>query len=469
MEDLVSTLVSSYSEFLAEKTTKHKENLPGSLLSFANQIRNPDFDQKIDQLLKSCENSFYFSSPEENFSFIALDEVYNIVENGIGRFAATDKKLKGIAGRLINNWGHIALPLFAGAMKFTVEHSDDSWKDFKDSSWFIPEVVICNLKNKNYLVYNYFAEQAFSKTKLIEKFKSRVENVFNILSFSQNGSLPKITNSTGQTPKDKKKWKILINQALDEIIEDHVKKIVLARKVELQLSEELNITKAINLLKNDYPSCLLFAYHRGKSTFLGATPELITKLSGGKIEIDAVAGSIARGKTEKEDKALEKTLIKNKKDLDEHRYVLEHIKNAINKIGNKITLSETPSVKKLKNIQHLLTKTSAELKPDISIMEILSELHPTPAVCGYPKETALNLIKKIENQRRGLYSGIIGWFSPNNEGEFAAAIRSAVTYGNKLIAYAGSGIVVGSEPDAEFEETEMKLKPILSLFNEKKA
>jgi menaquinone-specific isochorismate synthase len=102
-------------------------------------------------------------------------------------------------------------------------------------------------------------------------------------------------------------------------------------------------------------------------------------------------------------------------------------------------------------------------------MEILSELHPTPAVCGYPKETALNLIKKIENQRRGLYSGIIGWFNPNNEGEFAVAIRSAVTYGNKLIAYAGSGIVEGSEPDAEFEETEMKLKPILSLFNEKKA
>lgn len=468
MEDFISTLVSAYSDFLSKKTTKHKENLPGSLLSFATQIKNPEFEQKIDQLLKSCENSFYFSSPQENFSFIALDEVYNIVENGTGRFAATDKKLKGFTDKLIDNWEKQGLPLFAGAMKFTVEHSDDSWKDFNDSLWFIPEIVICNMENKNYLVYNYFAEQAFSKTRLTEKFRLRVENIFDILSSPQNDFLPKVTTSTGQTPKDRKKWKILINQALDQIKEDHIKKIVLARKVELQLKEELNITKAINLLKNDYPNCLLFAYHRGKSTFFGATPELITKLSGGKIEIDAVAGSIGRGKNEKEDKELEKTLASNKKDLDEHQYVLEHIKKVINKIGNKVTLSERPSVKKLKNIQHLLTKTSAELKPDTSIMEILSELHPTPAVCGFPKDTALNLIKKIENQRRGLYSGIIGWFNSNNEGEFAVAIRSAVTYGNKLIAYAGSGIVEGSEPDAEFEETEMKLKPILSLFNEKK-
>ena len=143
-------------------------------------------------------------------------------------------------------------------------------------------------------------------------------------------------------------------------------------------------------------------------------------------------------------------------------------KSVIDNFGENITLSERPSVKRLKNIQHLLTKIAGDLKPDTSAMNILRELHPTPAVCGFPKDAALNLIKKIENQRRGLYSGIIGWFNLNNEGEFAVAIRSAVTYGNKLVAFAGSGIVEGSEPDAEFEETEMKLKPILSLFDEKK-
>ena len=468
MKDFITTLVSSYTSFISEKTANHKETLQRSLLSFAIQIKEHNFEQKIDRLFKSFESSFYFSSPEENFSFIAVDEAYNITENGTGRFAATDKKIKDVAERLIYNWENINLPLFVGAMKFTVEHSDDNWKDFNDSSWFIPEIVICNLNKKNYLVYNFLAEQGFSKNKLIDKFKLKVESIFDILSGSSKDSLPKITNSTGQTPKDKKKWKILINEALDQINQDHIKKIVLARKIELTLSEELNITKAISELKKDYPNCRLFAYHKGKSTFFGATPELITKLSGGKIHIDAIAGSIGRGKTEKEDLELEKILTSNKKDLDEHRYVLEHFKSVIDNFGENITLSERPSVKRLKNIQHLLTKIAGDLKPDTSAMNILRELHPTPAVCGFPKDAALNLIKKIENQRRGLYSGIIGWFNLNNEGEFAVAIRSAVTYGNKLVAYAGSGIVEGSEPDAEFEETEMKLKPILSLFDEKK-
>ncbi len=469
MEDFITALVSLYTKFISEKSGKQKEaSHQRSLLSFAIEIKDQKFEQKIDQLLKSFETSLYFCSPEDNFSFIAVDEAYSIIENGNGRFAATDKKIKDISDKFINNWGDINLPLFTGAMKFTIEHSDDNWKDFNDSSWFVPEIIICNLDKRHYLIYNFYSEQGFSRNKLIEKFKSKVENVFEILSEPTKVSLPKITNSTGQTPKDKKKWKLQINEALDEINEDHIKKIVLARKIELTLSEELNITKAIEELKKDYPNCHLFAYHKGKSTFFGATPELITKLSGGKIHIDAIAGSIGRGKTDLEDLELEKILTSNKKDLEEHRYVLEHFKSVIDNFGENIALDEFPSVKRLKNIQHLLTTIVGDLKPDTSIMNILRELHPTPAVCGFPKDTALNLIKKIENQRRGLYSGIIGWFNFNNEGEFAVAIRSAVTYGNKLVAYAGSGIVEGSEPESEFEETEMKLKPILSLFDEKK-
>jgi menaquinone-specific isochorismate synthase len=194
---------------------------------------------------------------------------------------------------------------------------------------------------------------------------------------------------------------------------------------------------------------------------------MLAKVSDKKIEIDAVAGSISRSPSGEEDNKLEAELLKSKKDLNEHQYVMYHLTNALKSIGKNITYNEQPSVKKLKNIQHLTTKISAELE-NVSLMNILKELHPTPAVCGFPKEPALNFIKKNENQKRGLYSGIIGWFNQNGEGEFAVSIRSAVTKGNKLTAYAGSGIVEGSEPDAEFEETEMKLKPILSLFNEKK-
>ena len=134
----------------------------------------------------------------------------------------------------------------------------------------------------------------------------------------------------------------------------------------------------------------------------------------------------------------------------------------------ELTIEKKHSIKKLNNIQHISTSISAKMNSNNTPLNIIKELSPTPAVCGIPKEVSLNLIKKLENYYRGLYSGIIGWFNFNDEGEFAVAIRSALTYGNKLIAFAGSGIVEKSDPDLEYEETELKLKPILSIFNENK-
>ncbi|MCK7528226.1 MAG: chorismate-binding protein [Ignavibacteriales bacterium] len=95
----------------------------------------------------------------------------------------------------------------------------------------------------------------------------------------------------------------------------------------------------------------------------------------------------------------------------------------------------------------------------------MSSLFPTPAVCGIPKEQSLKMIEKTEDFDRGLFSGVIGWFNADNYGEFFVTIRSALVKDNKLYAYAGCGIVEGSDPQEEFDESKLKLKPILSLFN----
>ncbi len=461
-----SSLIESYSGFLSEKSNSKKETLQGSIVSFSTDIEDFDFESRLNLLLKSSENSLYLSSRENDLTFIALDSVLNINENGPARFTSTDKKIKGLSGKYISNDKN-SYPLFVGAMKFTVEHSDDDWKDFNDSNWFIPEFMICRTREKAFLVYNYFVEQGLSRSKLAEKFSKKLDSVFNT-DKPASASDARITNSDGLSPKDKKKWKQIINQALEKIQEGEINKIVLSRKVDIVLSGEMNLTESLDKLRKDYPKCCVFAFHKGGSTFFGATPELLAKVQNQKIEIDAIAGSIKRSESNDEDSKLESDLLKSEKNLNEHNYVLNHLKDVLKNISKNISFDNQPSIRKLKNIQHLSTKISAELKEDISLMNVLKELHPTPAVCGYPKEQALNLIKKIENQKRGLYSGIIGWFNHNNEGEFAVSIRSAVTKGNKLSAYAGGGIVEGSEPDSEFEETEMKFKPILSLFDDKK-
>ena len=157
-------------------------------------------------------------------------------------------------------------------------------------------------------------------------------------------------------------------------------------------------------------------------------------------------------------------LLASAKDKAEHYFVIDHIKNALSSVCKEITEKEKLTIKKLSNIQHLLTIISAKLKPESSLFSVIKKIYPTPAICGSPQNEALHFIKKHENFRRGLYSGIIGWFNLENEGDFVVALRSALTYGNMLIAYAGSGIVQNSEADPEFAETELKLKPILSLF-----
>jgi menaquinone-specific isochorismate synthase len=146
--------------------------------------------------------------------------------------------------------------------------------------------------------------------------------------------------------------------------------------------------------------------------------------------------------------------------------VVYQIKKAISKYVSKIYSDKVP-LKKLHNIQHLHTVMHTELVEDTNMFEIIEAIYPTGAICGEPREKALSLIKKIEDYKRGLYSGLIGYFNLNDEGEFVVGIRSALLHENKLFAYAGCGIVEGSDPEKEFQETELKLKVILSFFDEK--
>src|SRR5690606_15742831 len=163
MEFNSTSLVDSFSQFLSEITAEKKVK-QGSLISYASEI-NFKFEDKLDSILKSSENSFYFSSPERNLSFVSLDQVYSIDENGPARFSSTDKKI---------------FPLLAGAMKCTVEHSDDDWKDYNDSSWFVPEIIFCNSSGKDYIIYNYFVEHGLSKIKLSEKFEKKISIINNL-------------------------------------------------------------------------------------------------------------------------------------------------------------------------------------------------------------------------------------------------------------------------------------------------
>ena len=473
MEDLISNSINSFSKFLTEAEPKLKKRNSGSILvSFVLQISNFQIENKKNFLLKLYERSFYFEKPKEDFSIIGIDEILTISENGEGRFAITDKKIKEWKNNFVNNWETVSIkriPLFLGAMKFTPEHNDEIWQDFNDSTWFVPEVMLLIENSNQFLFFNFTYSQSTSKNSILKKFQKKVEKIFSDETINANQNHPKVIGIEGNTPKDKKKWKNLVSEGIQKIGENQIEKIVLSRKVELKLSDEPNLDYILSKLKSGYPECYLFIYHHGKSSFFGATPEKLAEFSDGNVEIDALAGSAPRGLTEAEDKKIEDELLKDNKNLNEHNFVVTHIKSSITNLTNDFSMDENHKIKKLANIQHILTKITAKMNEPNMILNLLKELFPTPAICGNPKDTSLHLIKKMEGYRRGLYSGIIGWFNFNDEGDFAVAIRSALSTNNKLIAFAGCGIVEDSDPESEFKETELKLKTIMSLFiNENK-
>ncbi len=389
MEDFINTAVNSFTGFLAQNKTSLKESKAANpIVSFAIQIESIDLKGKIDYLLKYYEKSFYFEKPDEDFSLLGVDEIISISENGDKRFAATDKKIKELKQNFINNWDTISLkykPLFVGGMKFSVEHPDNDWKDFNDSIWSIPELMIVKSKDDSFIFFNFVFSSTSSEENLMEKFKSKLENIIKPHG-EKNSENVKIHKLTGSSPKDKKKWKNLVNTCIENIFNNKVSKIVISRRIEMLLSGELNLDYVINHFNEKYPECYIFIFHRGKSSFLGATPERLAKFGSGTMKIEALAGSASRGKTDEEDILLEKNLLNSEKDIQEHDFVINHIKDAISGQVEELKIEKEHSIKKLNNIQHISTSITAKMNSHNTPLNIIKELFPTPAVCGIPKE-----------------------------------------------------------------------------------
>jgi menaquinone-specific isochorismate synthase len=351
-------------------------------------------------------------------------------------------------------------------MKFVVEHSDEIWNDFSDSNWHVPEFQIVNIKENSFLNFNFISKLPVSAAKQLSKLEAYIDRLSNIENREPiQNQISKIKKEEGSSPKDKKNWKRLIETVLDKIEEKEVAKVVVSRRVKLLLESAPEFDKIILKLTSNYPECSTFLYKKNKSIFFGSSPELIAKFHTGKIETDALAGSIQRGENEIQDAGFEKELLESEKIRSEHNLVVDYIKNCLAKIASNISNNGGTKVKKLYNIQHLWTKITAELTHDDTIFHLLKELYPTPAICGVPKEPAQAIIKKMEEHKRGLYSGVTGWGNLFDEGEFVIAIRSALSIDNQIYAFAGCGIVKDSNADQEWKETELKLSPILSLFS----
>ena len=268
-----------------------------------------------------------------------------------------------------------------------------------------------------------------------------------------------ITWDAGSISEDR--WRNQVAGAITAIKSDQLEKVVLARDLSAHSTAEIDARQLIKRLEIEYPSTWLFLV----DGLVGATPELLVRLNKSLVTSRVLAGTIRKTGDEDRDLALAASLAKSSKDLEEHEYAVRSVADALAPFCTSTNVPESPFVLHLSNVMHLATDVTGVLNDSAKptdIFTLISELHPSAAVCGTPTEKAKKLIGELEEMNRGRYAGPVGWIDVHGDGEIAIALRCGqLSNNNKSIRiFAGCGIVAGSDPEKEFAESQAKLMPM---------
>lgn len=260
-------------------------------------------------------------------------------------------------------------------------------------------------------------------------------------------------------------WTAAVEMAAARLRAGEAQKVVLAREVLARGDGVVSADAVVRGLCAAYPSCFTYLITGDDGTaFAGASPELLIRRSGSRAFAQPMAGSVARGANDHEDERLARQLFESAKDGREHGVVSRFVVDALRPFSSDITATG-PEIVRFTNIQHMATAVHAELnKPSATVLELAAALHPTPAVGGWPREAADNLIDELEGMERGWYAGAVGWMDTHGDGELAVALRCGLLWEDGARLYAGVGVMPDSDPARELEETELKFKALLSAL-----
>jgi salicylate biosynthesis isochorismate synthase/menaquinone-specific isochorismate synthase len=260
-------------------------------------------------------------------------------------------------------------------------------------------------------------------------------------------------------------YEAAVARAAEKIRAGAVKKIVVAREVQVHAPSAYDPAAVFGVLREAFPSCFVFCVGRGDATLIAASPELLVRREGQRISTMALAGSTRRSADPAVDAHLGERLLRDASYREEHAIVVRRIERTLNRHAIWVAAAPEPALARIANIQHLATPIRAQLAAPIEAIELAGLLHPTPAVGGEPSPAALRLIPALEGLDRGWYTGPVGWSDAAGDGEFCVALRCALLRGNVARCYAGNGIVRDSVPVTELGETEIKLAALLPLLS----
>jgi menaquinone-specific isochorismate synthase len=365
---------------------------------------------------------------------------------------APDRILERILPRLGSAHPHLR---YYGGLRFNAgAAARGAWQDFRGGRFVLPRVELLNEGGQTYLACNILAGDALDD----------VEEAIEEVRFPETDEGPATPEVRGRSDRpDRAGWDAMIDQALELFGRSGVRKLVLARETTFALDEAPDPVGLLRRLTDRADRAYAFLFQPGNGVaFLGATPERLYRRQGRYIESEAVAGTRPRGATEAEDAALGRDLLESDKDVREHRYVVDALREAFGRLCGSVQDGRVELLP-LPECQHLYCRFEGILAEPYSDAAILRALHPTPAVGGYPTEGAADWIAALEPFDRGWYAGPVGWVS-REAAEFAVALRCGLVDGASLRVYTGAGIVVGSTTAGEWAEIENKMQKMSGVL-----
>jgi len=441
------------------------------------------------------KNSFIFESVEKGitrgrYTIVGLkpDKIWDINKNIItekfnGKKKIIKKKPLNFLNNLINNFNckiPSAIPKMAAMLvgyfsydiiRFVEKIPNKCIDDLK-----IPDVRL--LRPRNLIIYDnlkkkiYFIENIYAETKIknyFEKYQS-IRTKFETFEDYSNIKLP--IKFTFQRNKNKIKSNISKNQfknnvkkAKKYIAKGDVFQVVLSQRFERKINK--TPLEIYNYLRISNPSPFMFYFNFGDFKILGSSPEILVRLRDNKITIRPIAGTRPRGKSKEQDLKYENDLLKDKKELSEHLMLLDLGRNDVGKVSkiNTVKVTESFNVEKYSHVMHIVSNVEGEFDNKNSIFESLLSGFPAGTVSGAPKIRAMEIIDKLEKNKRKLYAGGIGYFTSSKEFDTCITLRTALIKNKKFYVQSGAGIVADSVPEKEYQETVNKAKALMKAVD----
>ena len=328
-------------------------------------------------------------------------------------------------------------------------------------------IIHDNLKKKIHYIINVFKDEKISNyQKKFDEIKSQLDQIIyqSSVSIEQDSNIKsnQVVKVKSNTPK--KRFLSMVNKAKEYIKIGDIFQVVLSQRFEANLTKKpLEIYKKLRITN---PSPFMFYFNFSDFQIIGASPEILVRLRDGNITVRPIAGTRPRGKTVKEDKFLEKDLLRDKKELSEHLMLLDLGRNDAGKVSkiNTVKVTESFIIERYSHVMHIVSNVIGKYDKKFSKFKSLLAGFPAGTVSGAPKIRAMEIIDELETTKRKVYAGGIGYFSANGEFDTCIALRTAVAKKNKFYVQAGAGIVADSKPIKEYEETVNKAKALINAL-----